>query len=120
MSTAGSWNTRDVRPPNKPQEVTTKNITFGTHFSAPPKLPLGFNLLDLGKETNIRAIASADDITKEGFSTLRVLAGSNCLEVITNTRPGSSPLRMIIPGINPSWRPHAASTSLAPSLPRQR
>ena len=68
MSTAGSWNTRDVRPPNKPQEVTTKNITFGTPFSAPPKLPLGFNLLDLDKSTNVRAIASADDITKEGFT----------------------------------------------------
>ncbi|PUU81428.1 hypothetical protein B9Z19DRAFT_1077219 [Tuber borchii] len=68
MSTTGSWNTRDVRPPYKPQEVTAKSITFGTPFSAPPKLPIGFNLLDLNNSTNIRAIASADDITKEGFT----------------------------------------------------
>ena len=68
MSTTGSWNTRDVRPTNNPPQVTAKNITFGTPFSAPPKLPLGFNLLDINKSTNIRAIASADDITKEGFT----------------------------------------------------
>ena len=68
MSTTGSWNTRDVHPSNKIQQVTTKNITFGTPFSAPPKLPLGFNLLDLSNSAHIRVTASADDITKEGFT----------------------------------------------------
>ena len=68
MSTTGSWITQDVRPEDKPQKLTARNITFGTPFDAPPKLPLGFNLLDLGKGANIRVATSADNITKEGFT----------------------------------------------------
>ena len=67
MSTTGSWITQDVRPEDNPQRVTARNITFGKPFSAPPRLPLGLNLLDLGKDANIRAGAYAEDITKEGF-----------------------------------------------------
>jgi len=67
MSTTGSWITQDVRPSDKPQTVTARNITFGKPFPAPPRLPLGLSLLDLGKDAHIRVAASAEDITKEGF-----------------------------------------------------
>ena len=68
MSSTGSWNTREVRSPRESQLVTTKNITFAKPFSAPPRLPLGFNTLDLGNHANIRVMANAGNITKEGFT----------------------------------------------------
>ena len=67
MSTTGSWITQDVRPSDHPQKVTARNITFGTTFAAPPRLPLGLNSLDISKDDCIRVVASAEDITKEGF-----------------------------------------------------
>ena len=50
MSTTGSWITQDVRPSNKPQKVTARNIAFGKPFHAPPRLPLGLHILDLSKD----------------------------------------------------------------------
>lgn len=67
MSNAGSWNTQDVRPWSPPQPVTTKNITFAKPFVAPPRLPHGLNSLDIDKNANIRVVAKAENITKEGF-----------------------------------------------------
>ena len=89
MSTTGSWNTQDVRPSNKPQEVTTKNITFAKPYSIPPQLPLGLNSLDINKDGGIRVIAKAENITREGFtgslnswaSTVLHSAGASWLEL---------------------------------------
>ncbi|KAG0125886.1 hypothetical protein HOY82DRAFT_629744 [Tuber indicum] len=67
MSTTGSWNTQDVRQWDKPQMATSKVITFKKPFVAPPRLPLGFNSLDISKDANIRVVAAATDITKESF-----------------------------------------------------
>ena len=68
MSSTGSWSTREVRSPHEPQLVATKNITFAKPFSAPPRLPLGFNTLDFGNRANIRITAKAENITEEGFT----------------------------------------------------
>ena len=89
MSTTGSWITQDVRPSDNPQKVTARNITFGKPFSAPPRLPLGLNLLDLGKDANVRVTARAENITKEGFKislntwgdTVLYSAGASWLEL---------------------------------------
>ena len=68
MSSTGSWKTQEVHAWAKPQKVTTKEVTFGKPFVAPPRLPLGFNELHLSRHANIRAIANAENITKEGFT----------------------------------------------------
>ncbi|KAG0641497.1 hypothetical protein HOY80DRAFT_1111997 [Tuber brumale] len=67
MSTTGSWNTQEIRPWDRPQLETSKIIAFAKPFVAPPRLPLGFNYLDISKDANIRAVATASDITKESF-----------------------------------------------------
>ena len=68
MSSTGSWKTQEVHPRSEPQQTTTKEVTFGKPFVAPPRLPLGFNELDLSRHANIRVIANAENITKEGFT----------------------------------------------------
>ena len=68
MSSTGSWKTQEVHSWDSPQKTTTKEVTFGEPFVAPPQLPLGFNELHLSRHANIRVIANAENITKEGFT----------------------------------------------------
>jgi len=68
MSNTGSWKTQEVRLWDNPQKTTTKEVIFGRPFVAPPRLPLGFNALDLSRHANIRVTANAQNITKEGFT----------------------------------------------------
>ena len=68
MSSTGSWKTYEVRSWVNPQKTTTKKIIFGKPFVAPPRLPLGLSELDIGRQANIRVIAKAENITKEGFT----------------------------------------------------
>jgi len=68
MSSTGSWKTQEVRSWDNPQKETTKEVTFGKPFVAPPRLPVGFNALDLGRYDHIRVTANAENITKEGFT----------------------------------------------------
>ncbi|KAG0641496.1 hypothetical protein HOY80DRAFT_1111993 [Tuber brumale] len=89
MSTTGSWNTQDVCPWDKPPMEISKIITFAKPFVAPPRLPLGFNYLDISKDANIRVVATASEITKESFKanistwgdTTLYSAGASWLEV---------------------------------------
>ncbi|KAG0641495.1 hypothetical protein HOY80DRAFT_1021223 [Tuber brumale] len=89
MSTTGSWNTQDVLPRGKPLMEISKVITFAKPFVAPPRLPLGFNYLDISKDTNTRVVATASEITKESFKagisvwsdTILHSAGASWLEV---------------------------------------
>jgi len=68
MSSTGSWKTQEVHSWDNPQKETTKEVTFGKPFVAPPRLPLGFNELNISRQSNIRAYANAKNITKEGFT----------------------------------------------------
>jgi len=68
MSSTGSWKTQEVNSWDNPQNEMTKEVTFGKPFVAPPRLPVGFNELDLGRYDHIRVTANAENITKEGFT----------------------------------------------------
>ncbi|KAG9019633.1 hypothetical protein FRB90_011979 [Tulasnella sp. 427] len=67
MSSTGIFNTNEVRDWTKPQLENTKTITFPSPFVAPPRLPVGLNYLDYGKDKNLRVKAEVDKITQQGF-----------------------------------------------------
>ncbi|KAM5531017.1 hypothetical protein V8D89_015344 [Ganoderma adspersum] len=58
-----SFNTTDVRPWDKPEKKAHKRMLFPTTYDSPPKLVVGLNSLDVGKDANIRVIAFADNIS---------------------------------------------------------
>ncbi|KAF9808969.1 hypothetical protein IEO21_07658 [Rhodonia placenta] len=68
MSTTGAFNTGEVRPWNKPQLLTSRDIAFDKPFVAAPQLPIGLNWLDIDANADIRVKAYATNITKESFT----------------------------------------------------
>jgi len=68
MSTAGSFNTSDVRSFDHPQLETSDNVHFARGYVAPPRLPLGLNFLDIDHKTNIRVKAFTSDISQNNFN----------------------------------------------------
>jgi hypothetical protein len=64
----GRFNTMEVNPWGGPQPVTSRRIHFGRAFSAPPRVVVWLNSLDMNSTKNWRVAASATQITPSGFS----------------------------------------------------
>jgi hypothetical protein len=57
----------EFRPWDKPQLQNNKYFTFEQPYSSAPKVPLGINEMDMDYRTNIRLVAHASEISKNGF-----------------------------------------------------
>ncbi|KAG8898907.1 hypothetical protein FRB99_007067 [Tulasnella sp. 403] len=68
MSSTGQFSTSDIRLWNNPQLQNSKAITFPKAYVAPPRLPLGLNFLDIGKNANVRIKSYTSDVSKTGFT----------------------------------------------------
>lgn len=64
----GQWSTTDHHPWNQPQEKTSVRINFDWAYSAPPKVFVWLNALDMSKDANWRVKAFVTDVTKDGFT----------------------------------------------------
>jgi len=67
MSTAGSFNTSDVRSWQQPQADTSKDVQYAKPYVAPPRLPMGLSFLDIDRNANIRVKTFASNVTSTGF-----------------------------------------------------
>jgi hypothetical protein len=66
---SGTFNTQDVRPWNQPRADTSATIAFpGGGFTAPPRVLVALNTLDVDHGANLRIVASASDITAGGMT----------------------------------------------------
>ncbi|KAK3369907.1 hypothetical protein B0H63DRAFT_497148 [Podospora didyma] len=66
---SGSWSTEDDHPWSSPQETTSKRITFSRPFaSAPPKVVVWLNKIDILGSKNYRVKAFATDISTTAFT----------------------------------------------------
>jgi hypothetical protein len=65
MSTITQFDTRSVRPWDKPQPDTYAVVKFPRGFVAPPRLPHGLRQLDIDRSANIRAKSTIKDIRND-------------------------------------------------------
>lgn len=72
----GSFNTKDIRPWDKPEKLASKRIDFDHPFDVTPNVVIWLNYLDIDKDHHIRVKAHATGIDKKGF-TIHIDAGSN-------------------------------------------
>lgn len=64
----GSFYTSEVRPWNQPRADTSKQISFISPYSAPPGLPIGLNMLDIGNDAFIRIHSHSSNVKNDRFS----------------------------------------------------
>ncbi|GJE90148.1 H-type lectin domain-containing protein [Phanerochaete sordida] len=64
----GRYSTTEDRPPSPLQQKTSRRITFGRPYAAPPRVAVWLDSADSGPEKNVRVAAFADDVTREGFT----------------------------------------------------
>ena len=64
----GTFSTTEVRPWSKPRAETSKRIHFATPFSAPPRVVVWLNALDISHDHNCRIKAYASNVDAQGFT----------------------------------------------------
>lgn len=62
------FSTLEDHPYNKPQEKTTKKITFARPYPSTPQMVIWLNSVDLANDKNVRVRAFATDIASDGFT----------------------------------------------------
>jgi hypothetical protein len=66
---SGTFNTQDVRPWNQPRANTSATIAFpGGGFTAPPRVLVALNSLDVDRGANLRVNAFLSSITATGMT----------------------------------------------------
>jgi hypothetical protein len=65
---SGTFNTMEDHPWNQPQLKTSRKISFARPFSAPPKVVVWLNALDMSNAHNVRIKLSTSDVTAAGFT----------------------------------------------------
>ncbi|KAA1472264.1 hypothetical protein DENSPDRAFT_170741 [Dentipellis sp. KUC8613] len=76
--TVGVANTRDIRAPNKPRPITTKDIIFDSFIGVPQILPMGLTDLDIRRNRDIH-VATQKQNTARGFDLSFVTWGGTML-----------------------------------------
>ncbi|ROW08210.1 hypothetical protein VMCG_03089 [Cytospora schulzeri] len=64
----GQFSTEDDHAWTKPQQKTSRRIGFGRAYSAPPRVVVWLNQLDMARDKNWRASTAATDIDASGFT----------------------------------------------------
>lgn len=64
----GRFATLDDHPVDKPQQNTSRRITFARPYASPPRVVVWLNELDLWSGANWRVSATASDVTPTGFT----------------------------------------------------
>uniref|UniRef100_A0A4E9E819 Peptidase metallopeptidase domain-containing protein n=1 Tax=Gibberella zeae TaxID=5518 RepID=A0A4E9E819_GIBZA len=64
----GKFSTSDDHPWNKPQQKTSRRINFAREFKGTPKVVVWLSLLDMDKNRNWRVLATASDVSPQGFT----------------------------------------------------
>ncbi|PSS28493.1 hypothetical protein PHLCEN_2v2974 [Hermanssonia centrifuga] len=65
---SGQFSTADDHDSSKPQALTSRKITFAKSYSAPPKVVVWLDSIDVDHECNPRVIVFADNIKADGFT----------------------------------------------------
>ncbi|KAI6747861.1 hypothetical protein HG531_008403 [Fusarium graminearum] len=64
----GKFSTTDDHPWNRPQQKTSRRINFAREFEGTPKVVVWLSLLDMDKNSNWRVLATASDVSPQGFT----------------------------------------------------
>ncbi|KUI72507.1 hypothetical protein VM1G_07813 [Cytospora mali] len=64
----GQFSTQDDHPWDKPQTNTARHIKFERAYSAPPKVIVWLNKLDMARDKNWRVSATVTEIQADGFT----------------------------------------------------
>lgn len=65
----GTFDTLEVRPDQSPYpDRTSKKVSFTNPYSTPPGIVVGFNVLNIAKDANIRVNSYASNIQNDSFS----------------------------------------------------
>jgi len=65
---AGKFSTMEVRPPSQRLDDTSKTFPFRLTGHGKPTVPMGLNLIDIDRNSNVRINANAKDIQDDRFT----------------------------------------------------